>query len=231
MYKILRRISSSFFPRPDRPWSEDATSTAPQIGRKRRMSSPEPDADPDTQPSAKRRRADSPDASDDASHRDDSPARVGKAETETEEVKQVTKGVGEVELDEGSVPETPSAAEAAAIPLPDSPVLPPTETTDEIESQSPPEESAAILAVKDEGEVVQQADGTTDLVELSTVGAAEEESHDTDADAEGEDEIPGLTAGSDQNSPTAVDRSTHTEKAGPVDAAASIAIETSAPGP
>ncbi|KAH9947796.1 hypothetical protein B0H21DRAFT_661150, partial [Amylocystis lapponica] len=115
MYKLIRRISSSFFPRPDRPWSEDATSSAPQIGRKRRLSTTEPD---EPSPSVKKHRAESPEGSDDASQRDASPSRPGK---ETEGVKQVTKGVREVELEEGNRRDAPADADAAAVPLPDSP--------------------------------------------------------------------------------------------------------------
>ncbi|KAI0634242.1 acid protease [Trametes polyzona] len=134
---IIRRISSSFFPRPDRPWSEDATSTAPQIGRKRRLSTDECE-ERETTPSAKKQRAESelqPEG-----ERESSPAQPGK---ETEEVKEVTEGVREVELEDGktasasqaSETETPTEAlvqEAAAVPLPDSPELKATEDTKEV---------------------------------------------------------------------------------------------------
>ena len=61
MFKLLRRVSSSLYKRPDRPWSEDgifiyilpcitslnahsaATSSAPTIGRKRRVDDDEDD--------------------------------------------------------------------------------------------------------------------------------------------------------------------------------------------
>jgi len=45
--RLVRRISTSFFPRPDRPWNDDVTSTAPQIqiGKKRRF---DDDDDDDT---------------------------------------------------------------------------------------------------------------------------------------------------------------------------------------
>ncbi|TBU63576.1 hypothetical protein BD310DRAFT_945116 [Dichomitus squalens] len=136
MYKLIRRISSGFFPRPDRPWSEDATSTAPQIGRKRRLSTPEPEEEREQTPVSKKHRAES--------EADVTPAPATPEEQpqekETEEVKEVTKGVKEVELEEKPAqPETSAAEEkevltdgkeaeadaeqAAAVPLPDSPLL------------------------------------------------------------------------------------------------------------
>ncbi|PIL29043.1 hypothetical protein GSI_09091 [Ganoderma sinense ZZ0214-1] len=138
MYKLIRRISSGIFPRPDRPWSEDATSTAPQIGRKRRLSTPEPDGEHEREhtPASKKFRAES--------EADATPAPatpVPATETETEEVKEVTEGVKEVELEEKpSAPEgmkekdeeeaSSETQEAAAVPLPDSPQLKATETED-----------------------------------------------------------------------------------------------------
>ncbi|KZT64330.1 hypothetical protein DAEQUDRAFT_653782, partial [Daedalea quercina L-15889] len=129
MYKLIRRISSSFFPRPDRPWSEDATSTAPQIGRKRRLSSTEPEPEP----SAKKQRSESADIPGSAqATREETPARTGK-EAEEPEVKAVTKGVKEVEL----VDEPAASTEfAAAVPLPDSPTLQPTQEAEEVKPEA-----------------------------------------------------------------------------------------------
>ncbi|KAH9854587.1 acid protease [Lenzites betulinus] len=129
---IIRRISSSFFPRPDRPWDEDATSTAPQIGRKRRLSTDEHE-ERETTPSAKKQRAES--ELDPETQGDQSPTQSTK---ETAEVKEVTQGVREVELDEdkpastsqiadGEASVTAVVQEAAAVPLPDSPELKPIE--------------------------------------------------------------------------------------------------------
>ncbi|KZP15857.1 hypothetical protein FIBSPDRAFT_866754 [Athelia psychrophila] len=103
---LVRRISGSFLPRSDRPWPEDATSTAPTIGRKRRLSTP---PDEEEENIAKRLRG-----NEEALTRDVSPAQVPV--NETEEVKEVTQGVNDVELDE-TKPET--------VPLP---VTPPPET-------------------------------------------------------------------------------------------------------
>ncbi|KDQ56894.1 hypothetical protein JAAARDRAFT_36367 [Jaapia argillacea MUCL 33604] len=121
---FVRRISSSFLPRPDRPWSEDATSNAPQIGRKRRLSTPEPEAEEQShRPTAKRSKTDEGNGSGDTSgSRDESPKPV----KETEEVKEIREGVKEVHLEvdgtgkELSGEEAVSEVEvAAAVPLPE----------------------------------------------------------------------------------------------------------------
>ncbi|KAK7683846.1 hypothetical protein QCA50_013224 [Cerrena zonata] len=111
MYKIIRRISSSFLPRSDRPWDEDATSTAPVIGRKRRNDSVESD-----EPAPKRNRTeDLEEGLSSASQKEESVSK------DTEGVKEVTKGVEEVEIEDKKV--VPAEASAAAVPLPDSPEL------------------------------------------------------------------------------------------------------------
>ncbi|KAI0299429.1 hypothetical protein B0F90DRAFT_1620233, partial [Multifurca ochricompacta] len=93
MLKLLRRISSSIYPRSDRPWSDDATSNAPTIGRKRRMSDDDDDVQ-DAGSSRKRRgqleRQDTSDLSE-----------LGiKASEADPGVKEVTRGVKEVELED-----------------------------------------------------------------------------------------------------------------------------------
>lgn len=152
MYKLLRRISSSFFPRPDRPWEDDgehaltlissrvqilkrhvepATSNAPQIGKKRRMS----DEDEDMPPSGsiKKSRTGLLPVDGDAVEEG---ASSQETDATTEDVKEVTKGVRDVELEEGKKTshddEPAPAEEAAAVPLPESPVLAaqPSETTE-----------------------------------------------------------------------------------------------------
>ncbi|OCH94592.1 hypothetical protein OBBRIDRAFT_710117, partial [Obba rivulosa] len=131
MYKLIRRISNSFFPRPDRPWNEDATSNAPQIGRKRRLSADE--HDDDVPSSAKKHRRESVEAADEPALREEPSVRAGK---DTEGVKEVTKGVREVELDERDTPSTSVPPEATAVPLPDSPTLQPVNGTDDVEEAS-----------------------------------------------------------------------------------------------
>ncbi|KAI9056356.1 hypothetical protein FKP32DRAFT_1682316 [Trametes sanguinea] len=196
MYKIIRRISSSFFPRPDRPWSEDATSTAPQIGRKRRLSTNE-DEERETTPSAKKHRAGSESAPESA--REQSPSQPGK---ETAEVKEVTEGVREVELEDGKTPapasvcdvpaEKAGVEEAAAVPLPDSPELKPTEG-----AGTPDGELDAEGATK--GEVVSLAEDDAKSSEAPNEPLSQEITPSTSA----EDDVPGLTLPSEEVSPPA----------------------------
>ncbi|EIW53369.1 acid protease [Trametes versicolor FP-101664 SS1] len=180
-FMIIRRISSSFFPRPDRPWSEDATSTAPQIGRKRRLSTDEQE-ERETTPSAKKQRAELEEQAE--SKRDQSPSQPGK---ETEEVKEVTEGVREVELEDGKVASTSHAVdgeapaegsteEAAAVPLPDSPELKATVT---------PEKVADEGASKAEGSAAAEEDASPEAAETTVT-------EDILAAAL-EDDVPGLT--------------------------------------
>jgi len=98
MFKVLRRISSSIYPRPDRPWSDDATSNAPSIGRKRRMN--DEDADEQEMGSSRKRRGQ-------VERQDTSSSELGELgvkkvkDTEVDSgVKQVTRGVKEVELED-----------------------------------------------------------------------------------------------------------------------------------
>jgi len=59
MFKFIRRISTSVLPRPDRPWTDDATSNAPTIGRKRRYSVTEREDDAESVSRSKKARGDS----------------------------------------------------------------------------------------------------------------------------------------------------------------------------
>ncbi|KIM92235.1 hypothetical protein PILCRDRAFT_810268 [Piloderma croceum F 1598] len=102
---LVRRISGSILPRSDRPWSEDATSNAPTIGRKRRLSTPGEDEEEEN--TAKRAKGE-----DGTLTRNESPSQPVALVNETAEVKEVTQGVDDVELEEGK-PET--------VPLPASP--------------------------------------------------------------------------------------------------------------
>jgi len=124
MLKLLRRISSSIYPRPDRPWSEDATSNAPTIGRKRRLSDDEDDDVQDAGSTRKRRgqieRQDTSELGE---------LRVKGGETDLG-VKEVTRGVKEVELEdkkEGSPADDgkSTAEEASEMPEDGSTVAPP----------------------------------------------------------------------------------------------------------
>jgi hypothetical protein len=159
MFKLIRRISYSVIPRPDRPWEEDrkfpvfdaplplfsglqtrfsrsfvtffaccvsnskltasaslATSNAPQVRRKRRLSSTERDAEEEEQAHKKAREDSATPSVADAEGRFLVPA----PRVVTQEVKAVTKGVEEVVLD-GKDDDISSAAVAApeSVPLPD----------------------------------------------------------------------------------------------------------------
>ena len=94
-----------------------ATSNAPQIGRKRRLSSTERDAEDEEQAHKKKAREDSATPS---MANAEGEFLVPAPRVDTQEVKAVTQGVEEVVLD-GKDDEIPSAAVAApeSIPLPD----------------------------------------------------------------------------------------------------------------
>jgi len=104
MFKLIRRISSSVFPRNDRPWADDATSTAPTIGTKRRLSSVDMDLDtPVGSLSKKSRRGKDTDVSEGeepASSPVISSPLPPRSPSPPEDVKEVTTGVKEIELDQ-----------------------------------------------------------------------------------------------------------------------------------
>ncbi|TDL19477.1 hypothetical protein BD410DRAFT_900181 [Rickenella mellea] len=95
MFKLLRRISGSITTRLDREWNDDATSNAPQVGRKRRMS--DDDDEPYSSVSSKRARG-SPDAIAEEPETDSSQPSTTPTGPETADVKEIRKGVKEVEL-------------------------------------------------------------------------------------------------------------------------------------
>lgn len=165
-----------------------ATSTAPQIGRKRRLSTDEQE-ERETTPSAKKQRAELEEQAE--SKRDQSPSQPGK---ETEEVKEVTEGVREVELEDGKVASTSHAVdgeapaegsteEAAAVPLPDSPELKATITSENVANEG------VSSAASDEDALPEAAETTV--------------TEDPPA-AVLEDDVPGLTlpAHTDEEVPT-----------------------------
>jgi len=144
MFKLLPRISSSIYPRPDRPWSEDgvppsslsflrdliqyiptATSTAPTIGRKRRISD-EDDGGDDVRDAGSSRKRRAPLEREGMSELGE--LRVKGTETDPG-VKEVTRGVKEVELEdkEGSSTDDGkgTAEEASATPEGEPSVAPP----------------------------------------------------------------------------------------------------------
>ncbi|KAI4527738.1 hypothetical protein K525DRAFT_283436 [Schizophyllum commune Loenen D] len=108
MLNLIRRISGSVIPRLDRPWRDDATSNAPQIGRKRRNSSVERD-DEDDERAAKRARSELP-------SREQSEAPP--PQPETKEVREVTTGVRHIDLAPENVPLPENTPLAENMPLP-----------------------------------------------------------------------------------------------------------------
>ncbi|KAL0563286.1 hypothetical protein V5O48_018787 [Marasmius crinis-equi] len=172
MFGLIRRISGSVIPRPDRPWEEDATSNAPKIGRKRRRSSTEQDAAV-AESSSKRVRGDTPAAQDEAS------TSMAPA-ADTEGMKEVTKGVKEVELEdkdknaqEEKVDAESEKVQPESVPLPD-------EVVGELDSASiastPPPEGDAAEEEKDKeaAAAVEAAAGT----EQVPAGVKEDQSSD-----------------------------------------------------
>ncbi|KAF8208268.1 hypothetical protein K438DRAFT_1813708 [Mycena galopus ATCC 62051] len=115
MFSLIRRFSGSVIPRPDRPWADDPTSNAPRVGAKRRMADEDRDEDDDEQARLKKVRSAANEAQLDTRESSSTPL---PPPTESAGVKEVTKGVKEVELDEkphaAALPETvPLPAEKA----------------------------------------------------------------------------------------------------------------------
>jgi len=96
MFKILRRISSFTYPRLDRPWSDDATSNAPTIGRKRKMC----DEDGDMQESGSTRKRRGQLEHEDTSELGELGVKGSKGNEADPGVKEVTRGAKVVELED-----------------------------------------------------------------------------------------------------------------------------------
>ncbi|KIJ16362.1 hypothetical protein PAXINDRAFT_132273 [Paxillus involutus ATCC 200175] len=119
MFGFIRRVSTSLLPRPDRPWRDDATSNAPTIGRKRRFSVTEHDDDDSASPTAKKAKGElgQLDAeAEPASTGEDTKGEATQA-AEGEDVREVTKGVKEVDLED----KEGGSSRPEGVPLPDSP--------------------------------------------------------------------------------------------------------------
>lgn len=115
MFNLIRRISYGVIPRPDRPWEEDATSNAPAVRRKRRLSSTERDVRDDSEELARGKKARGGSLSPEAeAEGDDTP--LPQPEAETIEVKEVTQGVKDVVLDAESAPTAEEKPEVAPKP-------------------------------------------------------------------------------------------------------------------
>lgn len=141
MFKFIRRVSTSFLPRPDRPWRDDATSNAPTIGRKRRFSFVEDDDD-SASTSVKKLRGDSVQAEGSTP-----PIVAVPDQKEGEDVKSVTQGVKDVELEDQKVDSSSGPEE---IPLPESPGgTPQPDTASTEEAATAPEEEAEEKGAQD----------------------------------------------------------------------------------
>ncbi|KAG6907528.1 hypothetical protein DXG01_008564 [Tephrocybe rancida] len=154
MFGLIRRISYSVIPRPDRPWADDATSNAPTKGKKRRLSSTERDQDPEDDEIRKKKIRGESTTSEVPSDAQGTP----QPEQESSSVKEVTKGVKEVELS-GPEPASGSAVAPEAVPLPEE------EDAGELEEPgadaSPPIEAQADPASDD---IASSVDGEADDV-------------------------------------------------------------------
>ncbi|KAJ8596330.1 hypothetical protein M405DRAFT_805631 [Rhizopogon salebrosus TDB-379] len=132
MFKFIRRVSTSLLPRPDRPWRDDATSNAPTIGRKRRFSFTEDDNSVST--CAKKARGESVQAEGNTQ-----PTPEVPEQKEGEDVKTVTQGVKDVELEDKV--DSPSNPEGVTLPESPGRTPPPDAELAEEEAVAPEEET------------------------------------------------------------------------------------------
>lgn len=183
MFKFLRRVSTSFLPRPDRPWQEDATSNAPTVGRKRRFSIINHDEDEEEfgsingkRPKTEAMQLDGVEASTKDSD---------KGRTEGEEVKFVTKGVKQVDLEDTGVQAPPVHPEA--IPLPESPSLQPV-TLESTRKSEEPQRSAGVSEVNASAESVPPTEVTrndTKADDDSVASSEKQDTHDPEEEVQG----------------------------------------------
>ena len=169
-----------------RALSRVATSTAPQIGQKRRHSSEDDDEDVPT-PSgsgSKRHKASLPKRHEDVKadvESQNQSLQIPEAK-EGEGVKEVTQGVQEVELEDKS-DAVEDVAGAAAVPLPDSPVI--KAQSDAASPDTTPEETAKDSEVSPE----KLPDSSEGSEEVQAVGGDTQPSSDQEV-AEATSETP-----------------------------------------
>lgn len=184
MFQFLRRVSTSFLPRPDRPWREDATSNAPTIGRKRRFSITDHDDEEEfgslsgKKPKTEAMLLDGVEASTKDSK---------EGQIEGEEVKSVTQGVKQVDLEDTGV----QAVEPEAIPLPESPSPQPVNFESTQKTQEP-EHNTEVSEVETNVESVQPTEDAPNdtrdpkVDDDSTASSSEkEETQDPDEKVQG----------------------------------------------
>lgn len=185
MFKFLRRVSTSFLSRPDRPWREDVTSNAPTIGRKRRFSFINHDDEEEEFGSinGKRPRTEAMQLDGvEASTKDSD-----KERTEGEEVKFVTKGVKQVDLEDTGVQAPPVHPEA--IPLPESPSLQPV-TLESTRKPEEPQRGTEVSEVSASAESVPPTEVTRNDTKGDDDSVASSEKQDT---RDLEEEVPGAS--------------------------------------
>jgi len=194
MFKLLRRISSSIYPRPDRPWSDDATSNAPTIGRKRRLSD-EDDGGDDVQDAGSSRKRRAPLEREGTSELGQ--LRVKGTETDPS-IKEVTRGVKEVDLvdkKDGSSTDDGkgTAEEASGTPESEPSITPPHDPADVPEGDDEPSTVPNGEASSAQSETIVEAP-SNDSPDVRTpeapVAQVEDEKESTGANPDaGDDEV------------------------------------------
>ncbi|KAG8216023.1 hypothetical protein J3R82DRAFT_8017 [Butyriboletus roseoflavus] len=202
MFQFIRRVSASLLPRPDRPWRDDATSHAPTIGRKRRYSDTEQDDNDSPSSTAKKSKNDlvKPDTECDSASEGESPKGDAVPPVEGREVKAVTKGVKEVDLEDKDKVDDASLIQPEGVPLPDSPSGSP-----EPESESPePTQSDTVEETKDQ----EHADDKDSVASSALEDGVEEEAEADPVTANTDAPVDG-TAPAQEVPITTVDSSAH----------------------
>ncbi|KAJ2919738.1 hypothetical protein MD484_g748, partial [Candolleomyces efflorescens] len=177
MFSLIRRISYGVIPRPDRPWEEDATSNAPARRKKRRLSSTERDERDESEElsrSKKLRQSPEEDPDQEATSERDTPL----PQPETKEVKEVTQGVKEVDLDKDA-----SADDEASSAAP---------SDAEVESAEEKKKAGAEESLEPESIPLPEA-ATGELDELEDADSVEEKEKEKAGEKE-ESKIEGVAA-------------------------------------
>lgn len=170
-----------------------ATSHAPTIGRKRRYSVTEQDDDDSPSSTAKKTKSDTvkPDTECDSASEGESPKEDAAPPIDGQEVKEVTKGVNEVDLEDKDEVEDRSSIRPEGVPLPDSPSGSP-----DPESESPePAESDPVQETRDQEHPEDKDSVASSAPEYDADEEAEAEpvTANTDAAADGTTPAQGVT--------------------------------------
>ncbi|TFK31368.1 hypothetical protein BDQ12DRAFT_619015 [Crucibulum laeve] len=200
MFSLIRRISHSVIPRPDKPWEDDPTSNAPAKRRKRRLSSTERDVDAEDEQSRKKKHRGESAAASDAEEPPATPLLL----PETKDVKEVREGVEEVDLSDKKA-EDEAVAVPASIPLPE-------EKSGELDepvaaaatvSTSPPEMKNVVDLTSVKGSAEESTDSPKEVVSTEkdeSVKPIAEKEVDTTVDSEKSEETEEATAAIEETS-------------------------------